>query len=137
MIEGAISLFILLTALFLLGLIWGPRAKEARAERERCAALANPFADLCETDTPHAIYQAPGGWEWRVLKTYTAPENEAKDRYARWMVAAKSDQTFGSFEMGDTYAKDILTYGRLVSATQDWFNVHASKGFSLNVELIG
>jgi hypothetical protein len=53
------------------------------------------------------------------------------------MVAAKSDNTYGSFEMGDIYAKDILTYGRLVAATQDWFNVHAARGFSLNVELIG
>jgi hypothetical protein len=138
MSDGAISLCILLAALLLfLGLIWGPRAKEARAERERCAALVNPFAKLRETKTPHAIYQAPGGWEWRVLKTYKAPENEAKDKYARWMVAAKSDNTYGSFEMGDIYAKDILTYGRLVAATQDWFNVHAARGFSLNVELIG
>jgi hypothetical protein len=98
--------------------------------------VANPFAKSRKTDAPYAIYQAPGGWEWRVLKTYKAPENEAKDPYARWMVAAKSENTYGSFEMGDTYAKDILTYGRLVMATQEWFNAHAAKGFNLNVTII-
>ena len=98
--------------------------------------MANPFAKSRKTDAPYAIYQAPGGWEWRVLKTYKAPENEAKDQYARWMVAAKSENTYGSFEMGDTYAKDVLTYGRLVAATQEWFNAHAAKGFSLDITIL-
>ena len=98
--------------------------------------MANPFSKSRKTDAPYAIYQAPGGWEWRVLKTYKAPENEAKDQYARWMVAAKSENTYGSFEMGDTYAKDILTYGRLVAATQEWFTAHAAKGFSLDITIL-
>ena len=91
--------------------------------------MANPFAKSRKTDAPYAIYQAPGGWEWRVLKTYKAPENEAKDQYARWMVAAKSENTFGSFEMGDTYAKDVLTYGRLVAATPEWLEARKAHGF--------
>lgn len=98
--------------------------------------MANPFSKSRKTEAPYAIYQNPTGWEWRVLKTYKAPENEAKDQYARWLVAAKSDNTFGSFEMGDTYAKDILTYGRLIACTQEWFNVHAARGFSLNVTIL-
>ena len=36
------------------------------------------------------------------------------------MVAAKSPHTYGDFEMGDTYAKEILLYGRLTSATPEW-----------------
>lgn len=98
--------------------------------------MANPFSKSRKLDAPYAIYQAPGGWEWRVLKTYKTPENEAKDQYARWMVAAKSENTYGSFEMGDTYAKDILTYGRLVAATQEWFTAHAAKGFSLDITIL-
>lgn len=82
--------------------------------------MANPFAKSRKTDAPYAIYQGPGGWEWRVLKTYKQPENEPKDQYARWMVAAKSPHTYGDFEMGDTYAKEILLYGRLTSATAEW-----------------
>jgi hypothetical protein len=86
--------------------------------------MSNPFAKSRKTDMPYAIYQAPQGWEWRVLKTYKTPANEARDKYARWMVAAKSPNTFGSFEMGDTYAVDILTYGRLIAATPEWIEAH-------------
>ena len=89
--------------------------------------MANPFAKSRKTDAPYAIYQAPGGWEWRVLKTYKQPENETKDQYARWMVAAKSPNTFGSFEMGDTYANEIITYGRLVAATPEWLEAHGKR----------
>lgn len=90
--------------------------------------MANPFAKSRKTDAPYAIYQGSGGWEWRVLKTYKQPENEAKDQYARWMVAAKSPHTYGEFEMGDTYAKEILTYGRLVAATPEWVAAQSGRG---------
>jgi len=89
--------------------------------------MANPFAKSRKIDTPYAIYQARGGWEWRVLKTYKTPDNETKDAYARWMVAAKSENTWGDFEMGDTYAKEILTYGRLVAATPEWLETHGKR----------
>lgn len=45
--------------------------------------------------------------EWRVLKKYQTPENEAKNPYAIWFVGAKSAMTYGSWEYGDTYIKDI------------------------------
>lgn len=90
--------------------------------------MANPFAKSRKTDTPYAIYQGPGGWEWRVLKTYKQPANEAKDKYARWFVAAKSPHTYGEFEMGDTYAAEILTYGRLVAGTSEWLAEQADRG---------
>jgi hypothetical protein len=91
--------------------------------------MANPFAKTRKTDAPYAIYQAPGGWEWRVLKSYKAPANELKDQYARWMVAAKSENTWGEFEMGDTYAKEVITYGRLVAATPEWLEARKASGF--------
>ena len=31
----------------------------------------------------------------------------------------------GSFEYGDTYVKDILTYGSLIDATEDWKKAYA------------
>lgn len=89
--------------------------------------MANPFAKSRKTDAPYAIYQGPGGFEWRILKTYKTPANEAKDAYARWFVAAKSDATWGEFEMGDTYAKEIRTYGRLVAATPEWLEAHGKR----------
>jgi hypothetical protein len=100
--------------------------------------MANPFAKSRKTDAPYAIYQGPGGWEWRVLKTYKQPENEAKDQYARWMVAAKSPHTYGDFEMGDTYANEVLTYGRLVACTGDWLVAHGKRSsIAADVERLG
>ena len=50
----------------------------------------------------------------RVLKKYQNAENEAKNEYARWFCAVKSDMTYGSFELGDTYVADIKAYGTKV-----------------------
>jgi hypothetical protein len=80
--------------------------------------MANPFAKTRPIENPYAIYEGPAGFEWRVLKTYKLAKNE--DMYSRWMVAAKSDATFGSFEMGDTYAIEVKRYGRLVAADPAW-----------------
>ena len=52
--------------------------------------------------------------EYRVLKKYKNPKSEAEDPYARWFTAAKSEATFGSWEYGDTYARDIMSTGRRV-----------------------
>ena len=47
------------------------------------------------------------GFTWHVLKKYQNPDNEAKNQYARWFVAAKSPLTYGSWEYGDTYVSEI------------------------------
>ncbi len=62
-------------------------------------------------DLPYEIWQQ-GEWEWRVLKKYQSPENEAKNPYARWYCAVKSSYTHGSWEYGDTYVKDVTTNAR-------------------------
>jgi hypothetical protein len=85
--------------------------------------MANPFAKTRKTDNPYAIYRA-GGIEWRVIKTYKMAKSEAKDPYARWMVAAKSDATFGGYDMGDTYASEVKAYGRLVAAEPGWLETY-------------
>ena len=79
--------------------------------------MANPFAKSRKADAPYAIYRA-GDMTWHVLKTYKQVQNE--DAYARWFVAAKSDATFGSFELGDTYAIEVKRYGTLVAADPAW-----------------
>lgn len=81
-----------------------------------------------DKDTPHAIFRSPDGtWEWRVLKTYKAAKNEKNDPYARWFVAVKSPYTFGSFELGDTYAGEVRTHGSLVEATEEWREAYGEK----------
>lgn len=71
-------------------------------------------------DAPHATFvNERAGWEWRVLKV-NAPKKGPHALHATWFVAAKSPHTFGSWEMGDTYAKDIFEHGRLVSQTDQF-----------------
>ena len=69
--------------------------------------MRNPFAKTRKITKPYATFKR-AAWEWRVLKTYQLPQNENKNRYARWLVAAKSPHTFGSWEMGDTYIREML-----------------------------
>lgn len=85
--------------------------------------MANPFAKSRPTMRPYAIYRA-GDLVWHVVKTYKTPANEKKDPYARWLVAAKSDATFGSFEGGDTYAAEVKRYGQLVAAEPGWLEAY-------------
>ena len=61
-----------------------------------------------KVDNPYEIWvNRNAGWEWRILKKYQAPENEVKNQFARWYCAVKSPMTYGSWEYGDTYVKDI------------------------------
>jgi len=50
-------------------------------------------------------------WIWKVLKKYQTPENESKNPYARWLVAAQSDGTCGGWDLGDTYVHEIKNSG--------------------------
>ena len=81
--------------------------------------MPNPFAKTRPVDRPYAIYEA-GDMTWHVLKTYQTPERENTNLHARWFVAAKSPATWGSWEYGDTYKKEVLRYGRLVACDPDW-----------------
>jgi len=85
--------------------------------------MPNRFSKSRSLDKPYAVYRA-GDWEWRILKTYKTPANERKNDYSRWFVAAKSPHTWGDFEMGDTYAKEVVTYGRLVAAEPEWLEAY-------------
>lgn len=84
--------------------------------------MPNPFGKSRPIERPYAIYAGPMGFEWRVLKTYKMVRNE--DAYARWLVAAKSEATHGSLELGDTYAIEVKRYGRLVAADPAWVEAY-------------
>ena len=62
-------------------------------------------------DDPYEVWTGLGGFEWRVLKKYQNPENEAKNPYARWYCAVKSNFTYGEFEYGDVYVSEIYDNG--------------------------
>lgn len=86
--------------------------------------MPNPFGKSRDMSKPYAIYTGPMGFEWRILKTYKLAKNE--DTYARWQVAARSEATFGSFELGDAYAIDVKEYGRLVAAEPEWLATYGN-----------
>ena len=62
-----------------------------------------------KTDTPYAIFKGYGPFgetEMRLLKTYQLPAKEKDNQYARWFVAVKSEMTYGSYDMGDSYIRE-------------------------------
>ena len=58
-------------------------------------------------------------WEWyekedkpkREKWLQQNAENEAKNPYARWFCAVKSNYTYGEFELGDVYVSEIKDNG--------------------------
>ena len=86
----------------------------------------NPFGKTRKESEPYATYANSQGWIWKVLKTYQMPKNEAKNKHAMWFVSATSPlMQGGGFEMGDTYARDILSNGYLLEATEEWRDVYS------------
>lgn len=74
-----------------------------------------------EMENPHATFTNPAaGWTWKVLKVYASAKSDKKNKYARWMLAVRSPHTFGGYDMGDTYIKDVLSFGALESATDEF-----------------
>lgn len=65
-------------------------------------------------DNPYEIYKGLNGFEWRVLKKYQMPHMERVNPYARWYCAVKSPATYGSWEYGDVYRKDVIEYGHKI-----------------------
>jgi hypothetical protein len=58
-------------------------------------------------DDPYEVWRSlDGSWEWKVLKKYQAPKNEAKNAYARWFCEVTSPFVpYG--ELGDVYVREI------------------------------
>lgn len=69
-------------------------------------------------DAPHATFEA-GDWTWKVLKV-NQPAKGPHGDYATWFVAAQSPHTFGGWDLGDTYAAEVLKFARLVDATDEF-----------------
>lgn len=93
----------------------------------------NPLGKSRKVDAPFAVYRA-GAFTWHVLKTYQSPEAERKNAYARWLVAAKSPATWGSWEYGDTYAAEVRRHGRLVAADPAFAEAYGVAGLPTPAE---
>jgi hypothetical protein len=78
----------------------------------------NPCSKTRELDNPYEVWECStpfGVVEYRVLKKYQSPKKEAENSFARWFTAAKSEATFGRWEYGDIYVRDIVSTGRRLS----------------------
>lgn len=81
----------------------------------------NKFGKTVKVDSPYAIYKNDRtNFEHRVLKTYQSKDKESKNEYARWFVASRSPYTYGSWEYGDIYVKDVISFHNLIASTDDW-----------------
>ena len=72
---------------------------------------------------PYAIWKGQGPFgntEMCLIKTYQVPANEAKNQYAKWMIAVKSDMTYGSYDMGDSYIRDAIYGLNLTYASEEY-----------------
>ena len=60
-------------------------------------------------DDPYEIWTSKlMHFEWRVLKKWQIDDNKP---YARWYCAVRSDMTYGEWEYGDVYVKEIKEEG--------------------------
>lgn len=66
--------------------------------------MKNTMGKTKPLEDPYEIWEAPG-WEWRVLKKWQADDFKPG---ARWYCAVKSPFTYGGYEYGDAYAKEIM-----------------------------
>ncbi len=81
----------------------------------------NKFGKTVKVDSPYAIYKNDRtNFEHRVLKTYQSKDKESKNEYARWYVASRSPYTYGSWEYGDIYVKDVISFHNLIASTDEW-----------------
>ena len=94
--------------------------------------MANPFGKTRQVDNPYAVYvgyhHEIGPIEIRILKRYKGSvKTEAKDPYARWFTAAKSDATFGNWEYGDQYAANVRDQYKLFDGDPEWVEQYARR----------
>ena len=76
-----------------------------------------------KTDTPYAIFKGYGPFgetEMRLLKTYQLPAKEKENPYARQFVAVKTDMTYGSYDMGDSYIREATMGLTLTYASDEY-----------------
>jgi hypothetical protein len=69
-------------------------------------AVKNLMGKSRKPGAAYAVIELPG-WKWEILKLYKSVEASKKDPYARAFCAVVGPGTFGGYDMGDVYIKDI------------------------------
>lgn len=93
--------------------------------------MKNPLGKARGRDKPYAIFQQL--WPddelivtHRLLKTYQLPENERKNKYARWFLCSTSAATSEHGDMGDMYAHDTTSGAVLQYASPEFVEAYAN-----------
>lgn len=84
--------------------------------------MKNECGKTRKVNDPYEVYRSAGGWEWRVLKKWQAPDKEAGNPYSRWFCAVKSPMTFGNYDLGDVYVSEVksLAYKVVAPVNEKW-----------------
>lgn len=83
----------------------------------------NPLGKSRDIENPYATFMN-GDFEIRILKTYKLAKNEKGDENARWYTVARSPMTYGSWEYGDTYRKEVTDNFRLTYASPEFIEAY-------------
>lgn len=71
------------------------------------ARTPNPCGKSRPVDNPYEVWESQhGGWTWHVLKKNQLEKNETPSSI--WFCAVKSPFTYGSWEYGDCYKRDVV-----------------------------
>lgn len=62
----------------------------------KARTIDKPYAEITHND-----------WTFRILKAYQNRVNEKTNEFARYLCAVRSPFTYNSWDIGDTYIKDI------------------------------
>ena len=66
-------------------------------------------------DNPYVVVERDG-WTWKILKAYQSRAKEKTNEYARVFCMVSSPMTYGGWDMGDVYLRDIPKTPTLVAA---------------------
>ena len=81
---------------------------QTQIEGEPMSKEKNLMNKTRPVENPYEIWRSPDGtWEWRVLKKWQKPSKEKNNPFSRWFCAVRSPHTYGSWEYGDTYAREV------------------------------
>lgn len=82
------------------------------------ARIKNLWSKARTIDKPYAEVTA-NDWTFRVLKAYQSRANEKTNEYARYLCAVRSPFTYNSWDLGDTYIKDIPATPAFIAALNE------------------
>jgi hypothetical protein len=80
-------------------------------------------------DNPYATFQK-GDFISHVIRAYSTKQEE----FSRWYTVAKSDMSYGTYEYGDVYIKELTDNLELVYASPEFIKQYPELSFKFQVK---